>query len=69
MWDALVVVNFIKGMGESTEKLTIKLLSLKLATTLHSSGRASEMSYFDVTFIACEAISAILHLITVTKSW
>lgn len=69
MWDALIVVNFIKGMGESTEKLTIKLLSLKLATTLHSSGRASQMSYFDVTFIACEAISAILHLITVTKSW
>lgn len=47
----------------------MKLLFLKLGTTLLTLGRASESLCLDVIFIACKAVSAVLHLSHVTKSW
>ena len=67
--DASIVVNFMSGT-EDNEKLTVKLLSLKLATliTLLSSERASDTSYLDVNFITFKRNFVVLYFNHVTNS-
>ena len=52
VWGVSTLVNFMRGI-EDNEKLTGKLLSLKLVTflALLFSGKALEISYLDVKFI------------------
>ena len=56
LWDVSKVVNFMRGIKDN-EKLTIKLLTLKLA---------AEISFLDVTFIIFKPNFVVLHFSHVT---
>ena len=56
LWDVSKVVNFMRGIKDN-EKLTIKLLTLKLA---------AEISFLDVTFIIFKPNFVVLNFSHVT---
>ena len=68
IWDANVVVDYIKALPDDND-LTLKMLSWKLTTllALTAASRASEISYLDLQFLQRHSSGYTFHIAKNTK--